>query len=78
MKLIQRMAYGYKNFEFKRSANEILPQAKDPKGETVCACKRESKLQIEGLGSMRCLSLKSTHFGVDPSTYSTTFGIDPK
>ena len=40
--------------------------AKDPKGETVCACKRESKLQIEGLGSMRCLSLKSTHFGVDP------------
>lgn len=25
MKLIQRMAYGYKNFEFKRSANEILP-----------------------------------------------------
>ena len=25
MKLIQRLAYGYKNFEFKRSANEILP-----------------------------------------------------
>ena len=30
--------------QFKRSANEILPQAKNPKGETVCACKRESKL----------------------------------
>ena len=25
-------------------ANEILPKAKDPKGEMVCACKRESKL----------------------------------
>ena len=25
MKLIQRRAYGYRNFEFKRSTNEILP-----------------------------------------------------
>ena len=47
MKLIQRLAYGYKNFE-------------------VCACKRESKLSIEGPCPMRRLSLKSTDFGVDP------------
>ena len=47
---------------------EILPQAKDPKGETVCACKRESKLSIEGPCPMRRLSLKSTDFGVDPIT----------
>ena len=75
MKLIQRMAYGYKNFEFKRSANEILPQAKDPKGETVCACKRESKLQTESARRMRGESMKGKS---KKSTYSTTFGVDPR
>ena len=45
--LSPRFRNGYVNFlfhftsswaclQFKRSANEILPQAKDPKGETVC------------------------------------------
>lgn len=36
-----RQSQGY---EFKQSANEILPKAKDPKGETLCVCKGESTL----------------------------------
>lgn len=38
-----RQSQGY---EFKQSANEILPKAKDPKGETLCVCKGESTLRL--------------------------------
>ena len=48
LKLVQgaesnRQSQGY---EFKQSANEILPKAKDPKGETLCVCKGESTLYL--------------------------------
>ena len=36
--------------QFKRSANEISPQAKDPKGETLCVCKGESNCAISSYG----------------------------
>ena len=50
----------------KQRNNRGLPQENETNTTNGLRLSKLRKLQIEGLGSMRRLSLKSTLFGVDP------------
>ena len=50
----------------KQRNNRRLPQENETDTTNGLRLSKLRKLQIEGLGSMRRLSLKSTLFGVDP------------
>ena len=55
----------------KQRNNRRLPQENETDTTNGLRLSKLRKLQIEGLGSMRRLSLKSTLFGVDPKKFHT-------